>query len=49
MNVFFIQHGCVPLMAAAEKGNTEIVQFLWDSGANVHQQEKVSLVCGALL
>ena len=42
MNVFFLQHGRVPLMAAAENGHTEIVQVLWEFGANVNQQEKVS-------
>ena len=42
MNIFFIQHGCVPLMAAAENGHTEVVQVLWELGASVNQQEKVS-------
>ena len=36
-------------MAAAENGHTEVVQVLWEFGANVNQQEKVCLVCGVLL
>ena len=41
MNVFSIQSGRVPVMAAAENGHTEVVQVLWECGANVNQQEKV--------
>ena len=44
LSLNLIQYGSVPLMIAAQKGHTKIVQRLLEAGANVNHQNKVMTV-----